>query len=121
VKINWIIGIWHSICLISRTNTLVSFQPSIILENLSLYQIIKTYLINHLLKIAYFFKYNKIYYKKRDFTVSNIPCISFEGDINHFWLSSKKYDKSYQPFLPTWGLSALIMILVAKDLVLRTL
>jgi predicted RNA methylase len=30
--------------------------------------------------------------------------------------SSKKYDTNYQPFLPTWGLSALVMILVAKNL-----
>jgi len=66
-------------------------------------------------KFHTFFNYNKIYYKKRDLTVSNIPCISYEGDINHFGLSSEKYDTSYQPFLPTWVLSALIMILVAKD------
>ena len=67
-------------------------------------------------KLHSFFKYNKIYFKQRSITLSNIPCISYEGDINQFWLSSKKYDTSYQPFLPTWGLSALVMILVAKDL-----
>jgi len=67
-------------------------------------------------KLHTFFNYNKIYYKQQGLTLSNIPCISYEGDINQFWLSSKKYDTSYQPFLPTWGLSALVMILVAKDL-----
>ncbi len=67
-------------------------------------------------KLHTFFKYNKIYYKEQNLTLSNIPCISYEGDINHFWLSSKKYDTNYQPFLPTWGLSALVMILIAKDL-----
>ena len=67
-------------------------------------------------KLHTFFNYNKIYYKQRGLTLSNIPCISYEGDVNQFWLSSKKYDTSYQPFLPTWGLSALVMILVAKDL-----
>jgi hypothetical protein len=67
-------------------------------------------------KLHTFFNYNKIYYKQQGLTLSNIPCISYEGDVNQFWLSSKKYDTSYQPFLPTWGLSALVMILVAKDL-----
>ena len=67
-------------------------------------------------KLRTFFNNNKIYYKQRGMTLCNIPCISYEGDVNQFWLSAKKYDTSYQPFLPTWGLSALVMILVAKDL-----
>jgi hypothetical protein len=67
-------------------------------------------------KLHSFFKYNSIYYKKQDLTLSNIPCISYEGDVNQFWVSSKKYETIYQPFLPTWGLSALVLILVAKDL-----
>lgn len=67
-------------------------------------------------KLHTFFKYNKIYSKQQGLTLSNIPCISYEGDVNHFWESSKKYETLYQPFLPTWGLSALIMVLVAKDL-----
>ena len=67
-------------------------------------------------KLHTFFKYNKIYHKQQDLTLSNIPCISYEGDVNQFWVSSKKYETIYQPFLPTWGLSALVMILVAKDL-----
>lgn len=71
---------------------------------------------SHLKKLQTFFKFNKIYYKEQSITLANIPCISYEGDINQFWLSSKKYDTNYQPFLPTWGLSALVMALVAKDL-----
>lgn len=67
-------------------------------------------------KLHIFFKYNKIYSRKQDVTLSNIPCISYEGDVNQFWESSKKYETLYQPFLPTWGLSALVMTLVAKDL-----
>ena len=67
-------------------------------------------------KLRIFFNNNKIYYKQHSITLSKIPCISYEGDVNQFWLSAKKYDTSYQPFLPTWGLSALLMILVAKDL-----
>ena len=71
---------------------------------------------SHLEKLHTFFRLNKIYYKEQSITLANIPCISYEGDINQFWLSSKKYDTNYQPFLPTWGLSALVMALVAKDL-----
>ena len=67
-------------------------------------------------KLHSFFKNNKIYYKQQKITLSNIPCISYEGDVNQFWVRSKKYETIYQPFLPTWGLSALILILVAKDL-----
>jgi len=67
-------------------------------------------------KIHTFFIFNKIYYKQQGLTLSNIPCISYEGNVNQFWVSSKKYETSYQPFLPTWGPSALVMILVAKEL-----
>jgi hypothetical protein len=67
-------------------------------------------------KLHNFFRYNNIYYKQQGLTLSNIPCISYEGDVNQFWESSKKYETIYQPFLPTWGLSALVLILVAKDL-----
>ena len=70
----------------------------------------------HLEKLHTFFKLNKIYYKQEGTVLGNIPCISYEGDINQFWLSSKKYDTNYQPFLPTWGLSALMMVQEAKEL-----
>jgi hypothetical protein len=67
-------------------------------------------------KLHTFFKYNKIYHKQQSLTISNIPCISYEGSVNQVWQSSKKYETIYQPFLPTWGLSALVLTLVAKDL-----
>jgi hypothetical protein len=67
-------------------------------------------------KLHTFFKYNKIYSKQQDVILSDIPCISYEGNVNQFWESSKKYETLYQPFLPTWGLSALVMTLVAKNL-----
>jgi len=67
-------------------------------------------------KLHSFFGYNKIYYKQQVLRLCNIPCISYEGDVNQFWENSKKYDTIYQPFLPTWGLSALVLALVAKDL-----
>ncbi|HET6715988.1 MAG TPA: hypothetical protein VFG90_02570, partial [Nitrososphaeraceae archaeon] len=47
---------------------------------------------SHLEKLHTFFKLNKIYYKEESLVLGNIPCISYEGDINQFWLSSKKYD-----------------------------
>ena len=71
---------------------------------------------SHLEKLHTFFKLNSIYYKEQAVTLSDIPCTSYEGDVNQFWLSSKKYDTNYQPFLPTWGLSALVMCLVVKNL-----
>ena len=71
---------------------------------------------SHLEKLHTFFKHNSIYYKEQAITLADIPCTSYEGDVNQFWLSSKKYDTNYQPFLPTWGLSALVMCLVVKNL-----
>jgi hypothetical protein len=71
---------------------------------------------SHLEKLHTFFKHNSIYYKEQSVTLSDIPCTCYEGDVNQFWLSSKKYDTNYQPFLPTWGLSALVMCLVVKNL-----
>lgn len=71
---------------------------------------------SYLEKLHTFFKHNSIYYKEQAITLSDIPCTSYEGDVNQFWLSSKKYDTNYQPFLPTWGLSALVMCLVVKNL-----
>jgi hypothetical protein len=71
---------------------------------------------SHLEKLHTFFKHNSIYYKEQAITLADIPCTSYEGDVNQFWLSSKKYDTNYQPFLPTWGLSALVMCLAIKNL-----
>ena len=71
---------------------------------------------SHLEKLHTFFKQNSIYYKEQAITLADIPCTSYEGDVNQFWLSSKKYDTNYQPFLPTWGLSALVMCLAVKNL-----
>src|ERR1043166_4476199 len=59
---------------------------------------------------------NSIYFKSTDVIVSDIPCRTYEGDINDYWLSSKKYDTNYQPFYPTWILSAYTLSLEAKRL-----
>ena len=59
---------------------------------------------------------NSIYFKSTDVFVSDIPCRTYEGDINYYWLSSKKYDTNYQPFYPTWILSAYILSFTTADL-----
>src|ERR671913_1676200 len=57
---------------------------------------------------------NSIYVSSHDARISGTPCRIYEGDINNYWLSSKKYDTSYQPFYPTWMLSAFTLALEAK-------
>ena len=59
---------------------------------------------------------NPIYFHSHDEEISGVKCRIYEGDINKFWLSSKKYDTSYQPFYPTWILSAYALALGARSL-----
>jgi hypothetical protein len=59
---------------------------------------------------------NPIYFKSHDTEISGIACTIYEGDINNYWLSSKKYDTNYQPFYPTWMMSAFALALEAKSL-----
>jgi hypothetical protein len=63
-----------------------------------------------------FAKSNSIYFKSSEIMVFDIPCRAYEGDINNYWLSSKKYDTNYQPFYPTWILSAYALSSEAKKL-----
>jgi hypothetical protein len=57
---------------------------------------------------------NPIYLESHDARISGVTCRIYEGDINNYWLSSKKHDTSYQPFYPTWILSAYVLALEAK-------
>jgi hypothetical protein len=59
---------------------------------------------------------NPIYIKSYESEISGIACMVYEGDINRYWLSSKKYDTSYQLFYPTWLLSAFVLVNAAKSL-----
>lgn len=59
---------------------------------------------------------NPIYVRSYDIQVSGIMCRVYEGDINSYWLSSKKHDTSYQPFYPTWMLSAFALAHGARSL-----
>jgi hypothetical protein len=62
-----------------------------------------------------FGKNNPLYYKIDNIQLFNIPCSSYTGDINQYWISSKKHDTNYQPFYPTWLLSAYTLSLAAKN------
>jgi hypothetical protein len=59
---------------------------------------------------------NPIYFRSSDLEILSIACRIYEGDINNYWLGSKKHDTSYQPFYPTWMLSAYALALGAQSL-----
>src|SRR5919206_1403036 len=82
----------------------LSYSHTLPIENRTLSQLNK------------FAEMNSIYYRSTDINVLGVPCRSYEGDINDYWLSSKKYDANYQPFYPTWILSAYALSLYAKRL-----
>lgn len=63
-----------------------------------------------------FVESNPIYFGSHDAVISGIECRIYDGDINHYWLSSKKHDTSYQPFYPTWMLSAYVLAAEARSL-----
>jgi hypothetical protein len=67
-------------------------------------------------KLHQFVSNNPIYFKKTKISINNLNFISYEGDVNEFYLSSKKYDTNYQPFYPTWMLSAFLLCLKSKEL-----
>jgi hypothetical protein len=90
---------------------------SIIYEVIPLSYSIKLPIEDRILcKLNDFAKSNSIYFKSTNVCVFGVPCICYEGDINDYWLSSKKYDTNYQPFYPTWILSAYALSLEAKRL-----
>ena len=67
-------------------------------------------------KLHQFISNNPIYFKKTNVLINNLNFISYEGDVNEFYLSSKKYDTNYQPFYPTWMLSAFLLCLKSNEL-----
>lgn len=67
-----------------------------------------------LLCINDFMTCNRIYVESSDLSLFDIPCRAYLGDINDYLLSTKKYDANYQPFYPTWMLSAYALALTAK-------
>ena len=69
-----------------------------------------------LVKLHHFVSNNPIYTIKSNILINNLKFISYEGDVNEYYLSSKKYDTNYQPFYPTWMLSAFLLCLKIKEL-----
>ena len=67
-------------------------------------------------KLNLFAQNNPIYLKQTEIIVDGILCKSYDGDINSYWLSSKKHDTCYQPFYPTWILSAYALAILSKKL-----
>ena len=65
-------------------------------------------------KLNLFGKNNPIYLNQTNIVIDGILCSAYEGDINNYWLSSKKHDTCYQPFYPTWILSAYALAFYAK-------
>ena len=70
----------------------------------------------HLEMLHSFAEKNPIYYNSYEQDICKISCRVYEGDINEYWLNSISHGASYQPFYPTWILSAYIISLVAKNL-----
>ena len=65
-------------------------------------------------KLNLFGKNNPIYLNQTNIVIDGILCSAYEGDINNYWLSSKKHDTCYQPFYPTWILSAYALAFYSK-------
>ena len=59
---------------------------------------------------------NPIYYNSYEEKINEVNCIVYEGDINKYWLNSITHGASYQPFSPTWILSACIITSIAQEL-----
>ena len=70
----------------------------------------------HLELLHEFAKKNPIYYNSYEQVIDKIPCMVYEGDINEYWLNSISQGASYQPFYPTWIMTAYIMAFTAKKL-----
>lgn len=64
---------------------------------------------------------NELYVNSYSQDVGAVPCRVYEADINVHWLNSKKHDSCYQPFYPTWLMSAYALAHVAKSLGFREL
>jgi len=95
-----------------------NFKPPNIIAEIIPTEVTNSFPIDKLIlaKLHQFVSNNPIYFKKTNILINNINFISYEGDVNDFYLSSKKYDTNYQPFYPTWILSAFLLCLKAKEL-----
>lgn len=70
----------------------------------------------HMSGLHSFAENSPIYYRSYQDTISGVPCMVYEGDINDYWLGSIKNDSSTQPFYPTWIVSAYVLALRAAEM-----
>ena len=70
----------------------------------------------HLQQLHEFALKNPIYSNHYEENIEGTLCTVYEGDINEYWLNSIKHGSSYQPFYPTWIMSAYVMTSIAKEL-----
>ena len=71
---------------------------------------------NELDALHLFVRNNPIYYNSYEEKINQTECMVYEGDINKFWLNSISHGSSYQPFSPTWMLTAYFITSIAKTL-----
>ena len=71
---------------------------------------------NELESLHLFAAKNPIYYNSYEQKINEIECMVYEGDINKYWLNSIGHGASYQPFSPTWILSAFLITSIAREL-----
>ena len=71
---------------------------------------------NNLNTLHMFAAKNPIYYNSYEKKINGVDCMVYEGDINKYWLNSISHGESYQPFSPTWILSAYIITSIVKEL-----
>ncbi|MGZ5511035.1 MAG: hypothetical protein ACXWFC_11280, partial [Nitrososphaeraceae archaeon] len=102
----------------SKREYIQNFKPTSIIAEIIPTEVSDFFPIDKqiLAKLHQFVSNNPIYFKKTHISIKNVDFISYEGDVNEFYLSSKKYDTNYQPFYPTWMLSAFLLCLKSKEL-----
>ena len=102
----------------SKRDYIQNFKPTNIIAEIIPTEVSDFFPIDKqiLAKLHQFVSNNPIYFKKTNISLNNLNFISYEGDVNEFYLSSKKYDTNYQPFYPTWMLSAFLICLKSKEL-----
>jgi hypothetical protein len=102
----------------SKRDYIQNFKPTNIIAEIIPTEVSDFFPIDKhiLVKLHQFVSNNPIYFKKTNISLNNLDFISYEGDVNEFYLSSKKYDTNYQPFYPTWMLSAFLICLKSKEL-----
>ena len=102
----------------SKRDYIQNFKPTNIIAEIIPTEVSDFFPIDKqiLAKLHQFVSNNPIYFKKTNISLNNLNFISYEGDVNEYYLSSKKYDTNYQPFYPTWMLSAFLLCLKSKEL-----